>query len=630
MHDYTVLPPFVAQGMEKRLGRGRVRQVYPIKMNRILAVTEGGASEFTVSTAGEANSLWEIDCPAQCSSLDSQQRYLAVGTLENIYIWDLATRKVIQQIPSAARVLALSPDGQKVAAVHKTKLTLYEVASCQKLSEEELNDSVSAACFSPNGNHIGIGYLDGSQISFGVISLDGRGQVPSWGLLPRRFFESVIGGANSTQVSNMAFGPDSSLIAVAEYWTGSILLCRLPSSSSEKLEVIYRHKVQTERYQDRSLGLAFNKYGDLFAFGTDKATTLVSVTSKKEIYHMESPGASLAFGADDKVLLTGGSREISGWSLPDLRKLFDVSVGSGDISSLAFTPDGSLLACSGPSGIELRDTSTGREKWFRASSTPGIHGELLQRVHSIAVSDAGKLLSVCGEFSFPDRGCSYGAQIYDMNTKRLKSFLFYSHGVGQRKTLFTPDGRYLAYGEALSGFIHLWDSQRNEEAQKWNPNKQMGAFDSVKDYCFRPDGKYLVTANSLGLGLWLLPQDTPVIQVPKIAANCVAFSPNGQYLATGSASGLSIWEFQEGRFLKSPELKPMVNRAMPPVKHIGFDSSSRYVAVAGESLSLVDVKTGNTVKKYNDVGTVSSLAFHPHLPLLATSSDSDSVRIWRL
>ena len=628
MQDHTVLPSFVAQGMEKRLGRGRVRQVYPIKMNRVLAVTEGGASEFTVSTAGEADFLWEIDCPAQCSSLDSQQRYLALGTLENTYIWDLATRKIVQQIPSAAHALALSPDGKKLAAVCKTKLILYEVASGKQLSEEELNEWVSAACFSPTGNQIGIGYRGGSQILFGVISLDGRGQVPSWGLLPRRFFESAIDGANSTQVSNIVFGPDSSLIAVAEYWTGNILLSRLPSSGNDKLEAVYRHKVQAERYQDRSLGLAFNKYGDLFAFGTDKATTLVSVPSKKEIYQMESPGAPLAFGSDDKVLLTGGSREISGWSLPDLRKLFDVSVGSGNISSIAFTPDGSLLACGGPNGIELWDAFTGREKWFLASSTPGVHGELLQRVHSISIGTASKLLSVCGEFSFPNRGCSYGAQIYDMSTKRLKSFLFYSHGVGQRKTLFTPDGRYLAYGEALSGFIHLWDSQRDEEAQKWNPNKQMGAFDSVKDYCFRPDGKYLVTTNSLGLGLWLLPEGTPVIQVPKIEANCAAFSPNGQYLATGSASGLRIWEFLEGRFLKSPELKPIVNQAMSSVKHIGFDSSSRYVAVAGESLSLVDVKTGSTVKKYKDTGTVSSLAFHPHLPLLATSSDS--VRIWRL
>lgn len=425
MQDHTVLPSFVAQGMEKRLGRGRVRQVYPIKMNRILAVTEGGASEFTVSTTGEANFLWEIDCPAQCSSLDSQQRYLAVGTLENVYIWDLATRKVIQQIPSAARVLALSPDGKKVAGVCKTKLILYEVASGKQLSDEDLNEWVLDICFSPDGNQIGIGESsDAYYISFGVVSLDERGQVPSWGLLPHRFIEP-IDGAKNTQVSSIIFGPDSRLMAVAEYWTGSILLCRLPSSRNDKLEAIYRHKIQAERYRDRSLGLAFNKYGDLLAFGTDKATTLVSVPSKKEIYHMESPGAPLAFGSDDKVLLTGGSREISGWSLPDLRKLFDVSVGSGNISSLAFTPDGSHLACGGPSGIELWDTFTGREKWFLASSTPGIHGELLQRVHSISIGNDSKLLSVCEEFSFPDRGRGhYGAQIYDMSTKRLKSFLF--------------------------------------------------------------------------------------------------------------------------------------------------------------------------------------------------------------
>lgn len=91
--QYPRLPELVNQGMKKRLGRGFITDIIPLKNNLILVCSAGGATLFQIGLS--ENILWEIDCPARCGAINSRHNLLAIGADPNIYLWNLRTGQLL-------------------------------------------------------------------------------------------------------------------------------------------------------------------------------------------------------------------------------------------------------------------------------------------------------------------------------------------------------------------------------------------------------------------------------------------------------------------------------------------------------------------------------------------------------
>jgi RNA polymerase sigma factor (sigma-70 family) len=153
---------------------------------------------------------------------------------------------------------------------------------------------------------------------------------------------------------------------------------------------------------------------------------------------------SLAFSPDGKLLATGGyssDADIRLWEVATGKEVRRIETGA-IVPVVAFSPDGkSLAAAQGDSRVVLWDVATGKE--LRALKGPeGINT-------AVAFSPDGRLLAAAG----PEKDkWIYATHLWDVRSgERLRSW---SHT--DTSLAFTPDGRQLAI-LGRGGVVSLWD-----------------------------------------------------------------------------------------------------------------------------------------------------------------------------
>ena len=160
-------------------------------------------------------------------------------------------------------------------------------------------------------------------------------------------------------------------------------------------------------------------------------------------------------------------------------------------STLAFTPDGEVLAIGEGTDVHLSHTDTGETfAIFSVSKEePNIIDELqglfgTQRfdisVGAVALARAGKL---------PVVAASGGKTIYVWNIVKREPITLKEHTSEVCKLAFTPDGTFLASGD-VDGTIHLWLMPAGHKLATFKPYAS-----PVKELVFAPDGKTLASTN---------------------------------------------------------------------------------------------------------------------------------------
>jgi dipeptidyl aminopeptidase/acylaminoacyl peptidase len=224
--------------------------------------------------------------------------------------------------------------------------------------------------------------------------------------------EQVATWENETSVKNLLLNPDGTRLAVINDDTIGIW----DTKAGKPLRMLTGHT-------DTVNGVAFSSDGTRLASASNDRTIRlwdVETGIQQTTINTENMILSVAFSPDGKTLASGA------WG--DYVKLWDVQTGKelsfrgqGNVQSLAFSPDGKHLAAAGDT-VTLWDVQTG-------ASLAELRGE------SVAFSPDGSILATTSDDL---------VWLWDAETgEALATLIGHSSG-GVWKASFSPDGKYLA------------------------------------------------------------------------------------------------------------------------------------------------------------------------------------------
>ena len=300
--------------------------------------------------------------------------------------------------------------------------------------------------------------------------------------------------------------------------------------------------------------------------------------------------------------LNANPQDYTQWGLPDgaIARL-----DKGEISEIAYSPDGARLAVASSIGIWLYDTATYQEVALLTGHTDW--------VWSVAFSpDGGTLASGSGDGT---------VRLWDALTGAHLRILE-GHTDWVRSVAFSPDGGTLASGSG-DGTVRLWDALTGAHLRTLE-----GHTGWVYSVAFSPDGGTLASGSGDGtVRLWdaLTGAHLRTLEGHWGSVYSVAFSPDGRTLASGSFDdSVLLWDALTGAALR-------ILRHRGSVYSVAFSPDGGTLASGSgdDTVRLWDALTGAHLRALEGHwGSVYSVAFSPDGGTLASGSDDDTVRLW--
>jgi WD40 repeat protein len=311
----------------------------------------------------------------------------------------------------------------------------------------------------------------------------------------------------------------------------------------------------------------------------------------------------------------------------NITKIGDLAYRLGLINSLAWRPDGKLLAIS--TGNEVALFSVDGSNLTRLASLP--HKALIP---SLAFSPDGQWLAT-------------GSRDGKVRVWQVKSLTSQSssptptweaegHQKGVNSVIFSPDGKWLASG-GNDAIARLWNPSSGEAL-----GMLIGGTFAVPSIIFSPDSKTLAIAN--GEYIRLRDPESESITgtlLSELPIYTLEYSPDGDKLAAGDISnGIQIWDpslaFRTGSETYPPPLKMTGHSARPTsyralIWDIAFNPDGTLLASAGgdQTVRLWDVASGNllaTLTGHEDA--VTSLSFSPDGTILVSGGLDGQLLLW--
>ena len=330
---------------------------------------------------------------------------------------------------------------------------------------------------------------------------------------------------------------------------------------------------------------------------------------KSRLFYLALLLVGLLFASDSRA------QDYSRWNLPEgaITRL-----GKGIVQDAAYSPDSLRLAVASTIGIWLYDAPTG-------AAVALLEGHM-GSVTSVAFSPDGKILASGGQ--------SGTIWLWDADSGQLQTTLE-GYAVWVFPLLFSPDGKILASGHRHQ--ILLWDVSSSQfQATLIGHIDLIGHMGRVSSMAFSPDGKTLASRDLRGTTLlwdvgsgqrkeildgqtdWItsmmfsLDEGTlAILEEHFYRITSVAFSPDSHTLASGHEAGtILLWDVDSSQRQKT--LQDPTGDAVLSVK-FSLDGITLAGGSGSGTVSLWDVGSGQrkAILQRNTDDAVLSVEFSP-------------------
>jgi WD40 repeat protein len=314
---------------------------------------------FDVASGKETHSF--LGGRFRCVAFSPDGKTLAAGDGNNsIRLWDVPSGKTIQPAEphhSGVHCIALSPDGKTLAAGTTFKTVyLWDVTTGKPLRQLEGHEhGVYPVVYSPDGKRVASGSRDGTARIWDVAT----------GKELHKFLGYDGPKTGDAWVYGLSFAPDGQRLAGA---------CRDGFVRVWDLGTV-REVVRCERHNGFVWGVAFAPDGKTLVSCGDDAVRLWDAATGKELRVLAdgSRFEAIAFSPDGRLVVVGtkdgGVRLIdvaSGRTLHELKEHangeFRTKLIYRDGRSVAFSPDGRMVAWGSWQAVQVWEVATGQER----------------------------------------------------------------------------------------------------------------------------------------------------------------------------------------------------------------------------------------------------------------------------
>jgi len=294
--------------------------------------------------------------------------------------------------------------------------------------------------------------------------------------------------------------------------------------------------------------------------------------------------------------------------------LMSLTGHSKEVSSIAYSPDGRLLASgSHDHTVRIWDTRSGDE-----TMSPFQHDE--DQVLCVAFDPTGLRIA---------SGVIKGSvHVWDVSTGQKALDALRGHSGEVRSVAFSPDDMLIASASS-DKFVFLWSTKTGSKISMLT-----GHTAEVNKVVFSSDGRFLASASDdMTVRLWSW-QTGEALGELRISLSeevpCITFSPDGKYLAVGSGKSFTfeacIWD------METMEPTSIRIRGQHRFMSLAYSSDgSKLVSAGWRTIRFWDPQSGQERPDTAFTGHsqwVNSVSFSPDGLYIASCSDDCTIRIW--
>jgi WD40 repeat protein/serine/threonine protein kinase len=568
-HDRTVRVWDLTTGREISMLTGHKELIKSVAFSPDGLRLASAGGNWTTDHPGELK-VWDLATGREPLSLMGHQKFvgsvafspdgstLLSGSNDGtLLLWKLSARRRMRALRHGAEVMgvAFAPDGKRVAAgAWDGTIKVWDLSGDHEpLTFAGRSGPVVGVAFSPDGRHLVAGSRDGTATLWEVAT--GRAI-------------AVLRG-HTDEIESVAYSPDGRAVATSSA-DGTIKLWR----AADGKELLTLREQGGAVYR-----VAFSPSGRCLASATSDRTVKVwDATRGQEARRLASPlfqlaCAALAVSPDGKELAVAELARTSAQppghvhvvNLTTDKVTLRLGPHAGGFKTVAFGPEGRLIAADWDTDVKIWDRRTGREVHTLRGHTAAVTAVAFSPTGATLASGSedttikiwdlttGKaVLELTGHrqritsiaFHCNGRYLASGskdntARIWDLSDGRSVHVLLGPDTVNA--VAFRPDGRQLACGSA-GRTVSLWDTTTGQLVRVLGVHPQ-----EVKGICYTPDGRRLASSTALdSVHIWdaITGQEALTLRRQLTMGGSVVFSPDGRLLIAGDAfrPQVKIWE----------------------------------------------------------------------------------------